>query len=212
LAAHAQQIGAAVVSATCPSYFKIGSVELLVECMAEVANGAPELPFYYYHIPALTGAQLDMVEFLTLAGGRIANLAGLKYTAPALYEYQACLERDNQRFDVLWGADEMLLGALSVGARGAVGSTYNIAAPLYRGIMQAFQRGALDEARQQQLRAVRMVRLLQHYPFHPAMKAVLRMLGVDCGPCRLPHPRLHSGQLDTLRRELEMLGFFDWRK
>ena len=48
LAEHAQQIGADAISATCPSYFKISTAELLVDCMAEAAAGAPDLPFYYY--------------------------------------------------------------------------------------------------------------------------------------------------------------------
>ena len=54
-----------------------------------------------------------------------------KYTSPTVHEYQACLELDRGRFDVLWGCDEMLLSAWVAGARGAVGSTYNVAAPLF---------------------------------------------------------------------------------
>ena len=39
-------------------------------------SGAPETPFYYYHIPALTGAALDMVEFLPAADAKIGNMVG----------------------------------------------------------------------------------------------------------------------------------------
>ena len=211
LAAHAQQIGADAVSATCPSYFKIGSVEMLVDCMAEPASGAPDLPFYYYHIPALTGTQLDMVEFLRLGAARIPNLAGLKYTAPTLHEYQACREVEGGRFDVLWGVDEMLLAALATGARGAVGSTYNIAAPLYRRIINAFDEGNITEARRLQFRSVQMIRTIAQFPFHSAMKEVLRMLGLDLGPCRLPQPPLSPADVASLRKQLESIGFFQWR-
>ena len=138
LAAHAQRCGATAVSANAPSYFKITDVTTLVDCMASVALGAPDLPFYYYHIPHLTGANISMPEFLALAEPRIPNLAGLKYTAPTIHEYQACLVSHDGRFDILWGSDEMLLPALAVGANGAVGSTYNVAAPIYRTVMQAF--------------------------------------------------------------------------
>jgi len=31
--------------------------------MAEIASAAPNLPFYYYHIPVLTGIGMDMIEF-----------------------------------------------------------------------------------------------------------------------------------------------------
>jgi N-acetylneuraminate lyase len=210
LAAHAQQIGADAVSATCPSYFKINSVDSLVSCMSEVAAGAPELPFYYYHIPTLTGAMLDMVEFLKRGGDRIANLAGLKYTATTLHEFQQCLELDRGRFDVVWGVDEMLLGALATGARAAIGSTYNIAAPLYRRMIHAFDEGELIEARGLQSRSVNMIRTIAAYPFHPAMKEVLHMLGLDFGPCRLPQPILSRDDCHALREQLVSIGFFEW--
>jgi N-acetylneuraminate lyase len=212
LADHARKIGVDAISATAPSYFKITSVDGLVACMAEIAAGAPDLPFYYYHIPVLTGASLDMIEFLEQAPKRIANLAGVKYTAPTVHEFQTCLEFAGGRFDMLWGSDEMLLSALVVGARGAVGSTYNVAAPLYRRIFDAFDAGRLDEARRLQFLSVQMIRTLYRYPFHPAMKAVLKMLGLDCGPCRLPLPPLQSQDAESLRRELDAIGFFQWSK
>ena len=211
LAAHAQKVGADVVSAACPSYFKIGTVEMLVDCMAELASAAPDLPFYYYHIPALTSTPLDMVEFLRVGGPRIPNLAGLKYTTPTLHEYLACREVDGGRFDILWGVDEMLLAALATGARGAVGSTYNFAPGLYRRIITAFDAGDLAEARREQSRSVQMIRIMAQFPFHSAMKQALRMIGIEVGPCRLPQPPLSPEDVESLRTQLEAIGFFDWR-
>jgi len=99
--------------------------------MAEIASAAPGLPFYYYHIPILTGVGMDMIDFLKYAGGLIPNLAGIKYTSATIHEYQSCLELENGKFDVLFGFDELLLPALSIGAKGAIGSTYTFAAPEY---------------------------------------------------------------------------------
>jgi N-acetylneuraminate lyase len=210
LAAHAQQIGADVVSATAPSYFKVSSIEGLADCVAQIASGAPEKPFYYYHIPALTGVALDMVDLLPVAAERTPNLVGMKYTAPTVHEFQACLELAGGRFDMLWGCDEMLLSALAVGARGAVGSTYNIAAPLYCRLIEAFDGGDIEEARRCQFLSVHMIRIMKRYPFHAALRAILKMLGLDCGPCRLPLPGIEAGQVTHLESELKALGFFDW--
>ncbi|MEM9645176.1 MAG: dihydrodipicolinate synthase family protein [Planctomycetota bacterium] len=210
LAHHAQEIGGDMISATCPSYFKVDKVSTLIECMAEIAGGAPELPFYYYHIPALTGSQLDVVEFLKKAGDRVPNLAGLKYTDTKLHEFQECLELNGGHFDVVWGCDEMLLGALATGVLGAIGSTYNIAAPLYRRIMIAVADGNLVEARRLQSLSVMMIRTLNHFPFHPAMKAVLGIQGFDLGGCRLPLGSLSESDAVTLRAELDAIGFFEW--
>ncbi|NOX54968.1 MAG: N-acetylneuraminate lyase [Planctomycetes bacterium] len=211
LAAHAQQIGATAVSATCPSYFKINSVDVLVDCMAEVAAGAPELPFYYYHIPSLTGVPLSMAAFLERGSQRIPNLVGMKYTATTLPEFQACIELQHRRYDILWGTDEMMLAALATGATGFVGSTYNLAMPLYRRVIEAFEAKDIPTARAWQSRAVGMVRVLEQWPMLPALKAVLAMLGVDVGPCRLPHPRLAAPDRERLRSQLQSIGFFQWR-
>ena len=107
LAAHAASSGAAGISATCPSYFKIGTAGVLVDSMKVVASGAAELPFYYYHIPSLTGNRISMTEFLKLGGEAMPNLVGIKYSSIELYEYQQCIELDGGRFEIMWGVDEM---------------------------------------------------------------------------------------------------------
>ena len=205
LAAHAAEIGADAISATAPSYFKIGSIEMLVDCMAEIAAGAPKTPFYYYHIPSLTGAALNMIEFLPAADAKIANLVGMKYTTPEADIFQACLNLQQGRFNVLWGRDEMLLSALAVGTRGAIGSTYNIAAPIYLKIIEAFQAGDMAEAQRLQLLVVKVIHVLLGYPFLAVLKWLL-----GCGGCRLPQSNLTAEQTAIVKAKLDELGFFDW--
>ena len=210
LAAQAQQLGAVAISALAPSYFKPHSLDALIACCADLAAAAPETPFYFYDIPALTGVSLPMPDFLEQAAGRIPTLAGLKFTSPDLMAYQLCLRAGGSAFDVPWGNDETLLAALALGARGAVGSTYNFAAPLYHRMLRAFAAGDLAAARTEQLRSVEIVRLLSGYGYMVAAKAVMAMLGVDVGPARLPHSRLRAPEVAELRGRLEALGFFDW--
>ena len=212
LAAHAEAAGADATSAMPPSYFKPGSNAMLVECCAEVAAAAPKLPFYYYHIPVLTGVALPMPEFLRQAADRIPNLAGLKYTANTLHEYQECVALDGGQFDVLYGFDELLLPALAVGATGAVGSTFNIAAPLYRRVIEAFARGDIEAARAGQLKAVEMISTIARHPFHPAMKLILGWLGTPVGGCRPPLPEVSTGDEASLRTALDEIGFFQWAR
>jgi N-acetylneuraminate lyase len=210
LAAHAQECGADALSATCPSYFPLNGLDSLIESMAKVAAGAPNLPFYYYHIPVLTGVRFDMVDFLTRAEQRIPSLAGLKYTMATLNEFQLCQEVGGGKFDMLWGVDEMLLAAVATGAKGAVGSTYNIAPAAYREIMNAVSEGRLMDARFWQSRVATMVRILASYPFHAALRETMRLLGMECGPCRLPLRPLTPAEAVGLRKSLDEIGFFKW--
>lgn len=212
LARHAQQVGASAVSAAAPSYFKINSTSMLLACMGQIAGAAPKLPFYYYHIPLFTGVDVDLVEFLRCAGESIPNFAGVKYTTPRLDEFKACCDLEGGRYEMLWGTDEMLLPAWSMGFHGAVGSTYNIAAPLYCRLLQAAEQGDLHEAQRLQMLSIQMIRTISKYPFHPAMKHVMRSIGIECGACRMPQAQLSDQQAQALLRELEQIGFYGWAR
>ena len=210
LASHAQSIGADAISTMPPSYFKFSSLGTLIDCLSEIASAAANLPFFYYHIPSMTGMDFDMVEFLRRGCKRLPNLAGIKYSDTSIDGYQACLSCANQQFNILFGYDEMLLSALAVGAAGAVGSTYNFAGPLYNRIVKAFKNGDLAEAQRCQALSVDMIRILSRYRGQPAFKAVMKLIGFDCGPNRLPLETLTSDELKAMEAELDEIGFFDW--
>lgn len=209
LAAHAASAGADAISSVAAFYFKPANVQQLVSSMAMIAAAAPSLPFYYYHLPVLTGVAMDMVEFLRLGEEAIPNLAGIKYTAHTQHEFQACLNYKDGKFDVLYGYDEMLLGALMVGAKGAIGSTYTFAAPLYLRMMEAFKASRLEEARDLQLQSVEMIRRFVKYSPIPAQRAITKMLGYDLGSCRLPLVSLTDKEYGNLKDMLDEMQFFE---
>ena len=206
LAAHARQIGADAVSVMAPCYFKPATVEDLIEFCTPVAAECSSLPFYFYDIPALTGVELSMLELLRKTDGRIPNLAGIKFTSTNLMSLQECLEFEDGRFNILFGCDEMLLSALALGVAGAVGSTYNYCAPLYRKLIAAYQAGDLGTAQALQMKSVKLVQVLLQYGVLAAGKALMSLVGVDCGPVRPPVRRLTEEQKTRLFRQVEALG------
>ena len=210
LATQAEKLGAVAISALAPSYFKPGSTQALVDWCVAITAAAPETPFYFYDIPGMTGVDLSMPEFLEQAGVRIPSLAGIKFTNSDLMSYQLCQRADGGRFDIPYGTDEWLLAALALGAKGAVGSSFNFAAPIYQRMIAAFEAGDMASAREEQFRSVKMIQTLKRYGYMGAAKAVMGMLGVPVGPARQPNgnPTLHETR--KLRAELETLGFFDW--
>ncbi len=126
--------------------------------MAEIASAAPSLPFYYYHIPSLTGSTLDMPAFLRDGSQRISNLVGLKYTDTKLFEFRNASNSRMVASTLSGAATKCCWGALATGAKGAIGSTYNVAAPVYQKLIDAFSRGDIIEARRQQALSVLMIR------------------------------------------------------
>jgi len=210
IAAHAQKIGARAIAAMPPFFFRPDDVETLVAVGAEVAAAAPGLPFYYYHIPSMTGVYLKMADYLPAAASRTPTLAGMKFTYEDLMDYGRCVALEGGRFNMLFGRDEILLSALVLGARGAVGTTYNLAAPLYLRVMDAFERGDLDAARAAQNQAAEFVTVLVRFGVIEATKAAMKLTGVDCGPVRPPLRPVESERLEKLREALDAVGFFDF--
>jgi N-acetylneuraminate lyase len=210
LAAHAQKIGAAGISNCAPFFFKPGHLDELVDFCAGVAGAAPSLPYYYYQIPSMTGVQLPAADFLRAADAKIPNLAGVKFTFENLMDFAECVRLEDGRFEIVFGRDEMLLSALALGAKGAIGSTYNFAAPVYLRILKAFAAGDLETARTEQARANAMVSLMVRFGGTTAGKSIMRMIGLDCGPVRLPLRPLSEAQETELRRGLEGAGFFEF--
>lgn len=210
LAAHAEQIGADAVATIAPSFFRPASVDDLVEWCRRIAAAAPRLPFYYYHMPAMTGVNIPAADFLLRARDCIPNLAGGKFTHEDLMDYGNASAVEGGRYAILFGRDEILLAGLSLGAIGAVGSTYNYAAPLFLRLIAAFERGDLDAARRAQTQAREFISAVGRHGGLAAGKLAMKLIGVDCGPVRLPLRHPSAEQERSLREALEAIGFFEY--
>ena len=212
LAAHARQVRAAAIGALPPFFFKPGGVAQVVEFMTPVAAAGGDLPFYYYHIPSMTGVTLCMADLLEAAAGPIPTLRGIKFTHGDLMDYQRCQKALGGRFEIAWGVDEMLLWALAVGAQSAVGSTYNYSAPLYAKMIEAYRRGDMATAQECSQHAVDSIAILLKHGGVRTGKAIMGMIGIDCGPTRSPIPPMGKEEAATVRRAYEQIGFFDWAR
>jgi N-acetylneuraminate lyase len=210
LVVHVGHLSLADSCTLAPSFFKPPGVAELVSWCAKVAAAAPRLPFYYYHMPAMTGVAIPAAEFLQHTNGQIPTLAGIKFTHEDLMDYGRASEIGSGRIDMLFGRDEILLAGLSLGAAGAVGSTYNFAAPLFLRIMKSFASGNIEAARIDQTRAREFISVLHRHGGLAAGKATMKLVGVDCGDVRLPLRSLSAEQVASLQRGLEDIGFFDY--
>ncbi len=209
LAAHAQETGADAIAAFAPGFFKPATVADMVGFFAPVAGAAPDLPFYYYNMPSMTGVCLPVDRFLLEAKKVIPNLRGVKYTHNDLMEMQKCIRLGDGEFEVLHGFDEILITGLAVGARAAVGSTYNYIPSIYNAILEAMERGDLASARDMQWESARILDIvIRHGGGVRGGKMAMALAGLDMGPCRLPISPWSEAELSEMRDELKKTTFF----
>ncbi len=208
LASHARQIGANAIASLSPSYHKPQSVVDLVGFCATIADAGSPLPFYWYHIPGMTGITFSAASILQEASERIPTLAGMKYSHSNFMELHESMSVGKHAFDIVFGLDEMLLAGLVYGLQGAVGSTYNCATPLYRKMIAAFQNQDLALARQYQWQSVQLVRTLLDSGLIPAGKIAMKLRGIDCGAPRSPLTALGVAAAQSLRDQLATQAWY----
>ncbi|MBP5771534.1 MAG: dihydrodipicolinate synthase family protein [Bacteroidaceae bacterium] len=211
LAEHAQAIGAFGIGAMAPPFPKVGRIEELAKYCEEIACGAPQLPFYFYHIPAFNGAFLSMYDFLGAVDGRIPNFAGIKYTFESLYEYNRCRRYKDGKFDMLHGQDETILPCLAMGgAQGGIGGTTNYNGRCLVGIQEAWAAGDLEKARELQNYAQDVIDVIVHFRGNiVGGKRIMKLIGLDLGPNRTPFQNVTPEEEVQLRKELEAIDFFN---
>ena len=211
LAEHAQKIGAWGIGVMAPPFPKVGRIEELVKYIEEIACGAPNLPFYYYHIPAFNGAFLPMVELLKAVDGRVPNFAGIKYTFESIYEYNQCRLYADGKFDMLHGQDETILPSLAMGgARGGIGGTTNYNGRCLVGIIDAWKQGDIEKARELQNYAQAVINVICHFRGNiVGGKRIMKLMGLDLGPNRTPFQNITPEEEKRLKAELDEIDFWN---
>ncbi|XP_072537463.1 N-acetylneuraminate lyase [Salminus brasiliensis] len=189
LARHAASVGADAIAVISPFFFKPTNAEALRMFLKEVASAAPELPFYYYHLPSMTGVNLEVRAILEGIENQIPSFRGLKFSALDLRDLGQCICYCRPRgWSVLYGVDEQLLGAVALGVNGAVGSTYNYLGTTMNSMLSAFETGDVALARNLQFKLQELITFAGSLGFGLPMNKQLmsEFSGLQLGPPRLP--------------------------
>ncbi|TNM87359.1 hypothetical protein fugu_005580 [Takifugu bimaculatus] len=188
LARHAAHIGASGIAVIAPSFFKPSTAEVLQTFLQEIAAVAPTLPFYYYHLPAVTGVKVPAREVLQNIEKLIPSFRGVKFSGSDLLDFGQCVSCSPPHWSLLYGVDEQLLAGLVLGAHGAVGSTYNYLGCHINNLISAFNRGDLIQARsiQFQLQELLSYAIKLGFDLGVNKQLMIEVSGLSLGPPRLP--------------------------
>ncbi|XP_077998600.1 N-acetylneuraminate lyase-like [Glandiceps talaboti] len=210
LARHAQDIGASAISTLPTVFLRPKRIDDLADYLAELGRAAPDLPLYYYHIPSLSGVDLNMEALLDAVSDKVPTFRGMKFTAFDLQDFCRCLVHSNGKYDMLYGNDETIIASLVMGGKGFVGSTYNYTGKLCNKVIDAFNNGNLELARKETFRVQAVVSILKKYGGSISVnKCIMSLTRLDVGPPRLPFKQLSKDQKENLKEDLKNLGFSD---
>lgn len=197
LAKCAKTLSYDAVSSVAPFYYKY-SFEEIKNYYYRLADAA-ELPMLVYHIPAFSGVNMGVQEMRQFL--KDDRFLGIKYTSNDFFTLEQCKTNFPDKI-VYNGYDEMFLAGLSMGADGAIGSTYNFMADKFVQIKQCFEAGNVAEAQRIQKEANRIITVLCQIGVMQAEKEVLNQLGFDFGICRHPFGEPTAEQKELITKEI----------
>ena len=197
--------GADAILTVTPYYNRPSQAGLFEHFRAVAA--ATDLPVLLYDIPPRSGRKIDTATMLRLAD-EVDNLVGVKDAAGDLAETARLVAAAPEGFEVYSGEDALTLALLAVGAVGVISVASHWATPETVAMMDAFFSGDVATA------TATNQRLLESWDFESGdlkpnpipTKAMMKVLGLPGGDCRLPMGPEPDGLQDLARRVLVGLG------
>lgn len=190
---YAKSLGYPIVSAVAPYYYPFKVKEIMD--YYRVLSQKIGLPFVIYNYPGASNYALNSEAVLDLF--KDPNFIGIKHTSYDLFSLRNFREVKPE-ISIFNGFDEVLLGGLSMGASGGIGSTYNIIPNTIIGIYESFLKGDINKASSLQNKACEMINVLIKYGVMPSEKYLLSKKDIDMGNCRRPFSKLDKEAMDKL--------------
>ena len=200
LARHAAAIGIDWVSSVAPQLYRT-SFDATMYHYRRISS-ATDLPFMIYSFGSALVPERD-IRFFDLP-----NVKGMKYTGRDYYAAQRLKRKLGK--ETIWfaGCDEQLLCGLALGNvfSGGIGTTYNIIPAHFSKICALAAKGDFRAAAKWQDEANRVVELMIESDNWSYRKAMMKFVGIDCGPYRPPFEPLTSAQYTAYARRFAALG------
>lgn len=196
LACRAQQAGADALLVVSPYYNKATENGLVAHYVA--IAGSVDIPVIIYNVPGRTGQDIPVGVYRRLS--EIANITGVKEASTDIRKISKIKGAVSPRFTVWSGNDDLAVPTIALGGSGVVSVLSNVCPTETKTMIEAALNGDIDTAAAIHTDLLPLMELLFCDVNPVPVKAAMRLIGYDCGSCRLPLTDLsaaHRKQLES---------------
>lgn len=200
---HAKKIGADGAGIMTPAFFPMDEEAMFLYYSAASAAAGADFPLYVYNIPGCTTNDVSP-RLLGRLLDAFANIKGIKFSCPNLMRVEDYLRCAARTPDLLIGCDSLFLQCLITGGVGTVTGPGAVFHKKFCRVYDCFVHGDLKGAALAQRQIVEIDRTLAGIPGIPALKAMLKILGIIADDtCRSPLRPLTGGEYETIKRVMD---------
>ena len=194
----AEQIGVDGLLVVSPYYNK-ATPDGLVSHYSAVAS-AVHIPVIAYNVPSRTGVDIPVSVYQCLS--QIPNMAGVKEASTDLSKITRIRSACPEQFAVWCGNDDLTAGAIALGSCGVISVLSNLLPEESRSLALSALDGDFDTASDLQIHLLPVIEALFSEVNPIPVKAAMKLIGYDCGDCRLP---LTPASLATVKKLRNLL-------
>ena len=197
----AEQCGVDALLVVTPYYNK-ATPEGIFAHFASIAHSV-NIPIILYNVPSRTGVDIPVEIYRRLS--QIPNIVGTKEASTDVVKVTKILRTCGPDFAVWSGNDELITPVMALGGKGVISVMSNVLPVETQAMAKAALDGDFDTASALQMKLQPLVELLFSEVNPIPAKAAMKLLGYDCGGCRLPLTNL--SEENRKRLAAEMLRF-----
>lgn len=162
------------------------------------------LPIILYSVPGRTGVNILPATCKKLS--EIPNIVAIKEASGNLSQIAEIANLCKDNLSIYSGNDDQILPILSVGGIGVISVLSNVAPKYTHEIVYNFLNGNINNAINDQIKAIPLIKALFCEVNPIPVKAALNMIGYNVGTPRLPLIEMSDNGKNTLKKELESFG------
>ena len=194
----AEEIGVDGLLVVSPYYNKATAEGLITHYSAIAAS--VHIPVILYNVPSRTGVDIPVTVYKCLSV--VPNIVGVKEASTDISKISRIRALCPEDFAVWSGNDDQAAAVMSLGGSGVISVLSNVLPTETQAMAQAALDGDFDTAADLQIRLLPLIELLFSEVNPIPVKAAMKIIGYDCGECRLP---LTAASQETVKKLKKLL-------
>ena len=178
----AEALGVDALLVVSPYYNKANPDGLAAHYLA-VAQSV-SIPVIIYNVPSRTGVDIPVPVYKRLS--KLPNIAGVKEASSDITKITKIIMECGHDLPVWSGNDDQICPVMSLGGKGVMSVLSNVLPVQTQALAKAALDGDFDTAAALQIELQPLVQMLFCEVNPIPVKAAMKLIGYDCGSCRLP--------------------------
>lgn len=178
----AENAGADALLVVSPYYNKATPQGLTAHYLS-IAS-AVSIPVIIYNVPSRTGVDIPVAVYSALS--RVPNIIGVKEASGHITKITKIRNACGKDFAIWSGNDDQITPVIALGGKGVISVLSNVAPVETQAMAKAALDGDFDTASDLQCKLQPLIELLFCEVNPIPVKAAMALMGLDCGPCRMP--------------------------